>query len=325
MTSWSSAAIHLYIKHIRRPKAVFGSAKTTAASIEQYYLNPQSFAPPTTLGADITISRVDLTSWPLYRVSSFTSDTAQDPAQPPRRALLYLHGGAFFREIDPFHWKFIAQLARETKLDVLVAIYPLLPRPIATAEQVVQGLVDICRLSKQDVVSIAGDSAGGTLALATAQQLVAIAPDVAKKLTSVVLISPSLDCAFDHPEVIRLEAHDPWLAIEGLREVVAPKWRGDLSITDPRVSPLFGEIEGLPPVLLLAGTADLLCADARRLSAKFQKKGNEECAVGSVEVEGFTYVEFPDMIHVYPILPHWEGAQARVQITSFISKHLEEK
>lgn len=234
---------------------------------------------------------------------------------------MYVHGGAFYREIDAFHWKLIAQLARETGLDVLVPVYPLVPRPTATAEQVVQGVIDICCNPCYEVVCVAGDSAGGAIALATVQQMQRVAPETAHKLRSIVLISPVLNCAFDHPEALRLTSNDPWLALEGLR-TVAPMWAGDLPISDPRVSPLHGNITDLPPILLFAGTADLLCADARRLSAKFQGKSADEVVKGSAEVDGLTYVEHPDMIHVYPILPHWEGAEARKQIVAFITKNL---
>jgi acetyl esterase/lipase len=319
MASWSASAIRFYIQYIRRSKAIFGSAKAITEHIEETHLHPQNFSPPTNLGSDLAIKRIDIDSRPLYCLSS-TSNLSQ---QAPRRAILYLHGGSFYKEIDPLHWKLVAQLARETKLDVLVSIYPLLPRPTATAAQVVQGLVDLCRMSSHEVVCVAGDSAGGNLALATVQHLQKVAPDAARKLKALVLISPVLDAALNHPEAIRLAQHDPWLALEGLREVVAPKWAAGLPIKDYRVSPLHGKIDDLPPVLLLCGTADLLCADARRLSARFQGKSVDEIVEGSAEAKGFTYIEYPDMVHVYPILPIWEGGEARKQIVEFIKKNAE--
>jgi hypothetical protein len=72
----------------------------------------------------------------------------------------------------------------------------------------------------------------------------------------------------------------------------------------------------------MCGTQDMLCADARRLSAKYQGKDASECVPGSVDLENFTYVEASDMLHVYPLLPHWEGGEARKQIVEFISTSL---
>ena len=73
----------------------------------------------------------------------------------------------------------------------------------------------------------------------------------------------------------------------------------------------------------MCGTDDILCADAHRLSARMQGRDGSTGIARGVEVEGFTFVEQPDMIHVYPLLPHWEGQQARKMIMVFISKHLE--
>jgi acetyl esterase/lipase len=85
--------------------------------------------------------------------------------------MLYLHGGAFYREIDAAHWSFIFQAARETGLDVFVPIYPLLPRLGATASNVVSRLAELVHLlsQKQEIVNITGDSAGGCIALALTQ------------------------------------------------------------------------------------------------------------------------------------------------------------
>ncbi|KAJ4367740.1 hypothetical protein N0V86_009861 [Didymella sp. IMI 355093] len=320
MTSWSAAAIRFYISNIRRSKVTFSNAQATKTSIQNLYLHPQSFVPPTNLGQDVVVKRVDTNTWPLYCVSPKANEPKASQ-QEARQAIVYVHGGAFYREIDPMHWKLIAQLAHETGLDVLVPIYPLLPRPSATAEKVVQGVIDICCDCKHEVVCVAGDSAGGAITLASVQRMQNDAPQIAQKLRSVVLISPVLDCACAHSENTRLEVNDPWLGIEGIR-AVGKRWAGDLPLEDPRVSPLHGTITGLPPLLVFSGTADLLCADARRLSARFQGRSIDDVVEGSVEVAGLTYVEHPDMIHVYPILPHWEGGEARKQMVDFITKHL---
>jgi len=318
MPSFAARLVRWYIVWIRRAKVLFASADNTRNSIQTLYLRPQTFSPPQSLGQDIVIDRVDVNEWPLYRVSANAHSTGKET----RPAMLYVHGGAFFREIDLQHWKFVAQAARDTGLDVLVPIYPLIPRPTATAEKIAAGLVDICRLSEQRIVCVAGDSAGGHLALAAAQQMRERQPDLAAQLRCLVLISPVLDSALDHPEVVRLSRDDPWLAIDGLR-VLTPFLSGGLPIQHSAVSPLYGDIDHLPPILLLCGTSDMLCGDARRLSARFQGKDPKECIPGSVQLDNFTYVEQADMIHVYPLLPHSEGAEARELIMSFVRKNVE--
>ncbi|KAF9764335.1 hypothetical protein IL306_002822 [Fusarium sp. DS 682] len=318
MPSITASLVSLYIKWILQSKVLFDSADNTLKSLQDLYIRPQDFHPPTNLGSDIFIDRVDVHEWPLYRLSTQPPSSTKEP----RNALLYIHGGAFFREIHNQHWNFTAQVARETDLDVLIPIYPLLPRPGATAQKLTAGLIDICRLSKQPVVSIAGDSAGGMLALSTCQKLRDTQPELATQVRSLILISPVLDCALDHPEVVRLAETDPWLGLNGLRAII-PMLAGDLPPKHPIVSPLFGDIENLPPVLLLSGTHDMLCADARRLKSKFASRDIDEALPGGVEMDRFVYIEKEAMIHVWPALPHPEGAEGRKTIIHFINKHLE--
>ena len=280
--------------------------------IEALYIRPKSFSPPQDLGPDVSIERVDIADWPLYRIST----------SPGRPAMLYCHGGNFVNEVVSQHYKFAAQIARDTGLDVLVAIYPLVPRDTATFQLVVEDLCVIVTRRKQRIVSIAGDSVGGTLAMLTMQLF--ISTQCASGIKSLILISPLLDCTLSHPQAKALEAEDPWLGIDGLR-LAAEMFSGRLSLSDPEVSPLFGDIAGLPATLLLSGTRDLLCADARRLSARFRNhdtsENTEECIAGSVELEGFKYVEAEGKVHVWPLTATPEGAQARELIMEFLRTH----
>lgn len=294
---------------------MFDNADLLRQNMHELYVRPQSFLPPTRIGDDIDIDRIDVNAWPLYRVSSKKKQAS------PRSALVYTHGGAFYREIESYHWNLIMETVRETHLDVIVPIYPLLPRPTSGAAEVIPTLVEICRTVKQPVVGLMGDSAGGTIALATTQHMRNVAPELFARLAVLVLISPVLDLSLTNPEVFTLAKNDPWLGVEGLR-VCGALWAGNLPVTEPLVSPLFGDIEHLPPTMLLAGTSDMLCADARRLSGKFQGKGDDTCVAGCCDLERFKFVEAEGMIHVYPILPTSEGAEARHDIIAFVSKHI---
>ncbi|KAJ4136508.1 hypothetical protein NW768_004123 [Fusarium equiseti] len=288
--------------------------------IQNLDIRPKTFSPPENLGLDVNIERADVHDWPLYRIS--TSSATHGPA------LLYCHGGDFVDEVVSQHYRLAAQIARDTGLDVLIPIYPLVPRPTATFERVISGLCEIVKQTKQHIVSIAGDSAGGTLAMLTMQHLISTQPTVASRVKSLILISPLLDCTLSHPQTFELEAIDPWLGVDGLR-LAAEMFSEGLELSDPKVSPLFGNIADLPATLLMAGTRDLLCADARRLSARFrngQTGRAEDCIAGCFEMQGFKYVEGEGMIHVWPLTTatNGPGSEARTVIMEFVKAHIDD-
>ncbi|KAI2866089.1 hypothetical protein CBS147343_2201 [Aspergillus niger] len=284
MASFTAWLFRMFVTYIRRSRLVFGSAENMRNNMRELYLRPRNFNPPKNLEPGITIDRIDYGAWPLYRVSSAGNSVKKRPA------MMYIHGGAFYREINPQHWKLVAQAVRDTGLDAI------------------------------PIVSIVGDSAGGMYTLATMQQLLKQHPELARRVLCIVLISPILDLGLDHPEVVRRAKNDPWLGLDGLRQLL-PLLGPGLPAHDPIVSPLFGDIETLPPVMLLSGTYDMLVADAQRLSAKFQGKGTEICMPGSFKNDKFTFIEQPEMVHVYPLLPHPEGAEARETIIHFLKQH----
>ncbi|RBR23153.1 uncharacterized protein FIESC28_04148 [Fusarium coffeatum] len=190
--------------------------------IDSLFIRPRSFSPPEDLGPGVNIERVDIDEWPLYRIS--TSSATAGPA------LLYCQGGDFVNEIVPQHYKIAAQIARDTGLAVEIPIYPLVFRGKATFEWVVEGLCDIT--TQTNIVSIAGDSVGGTLAMLTMQSLIRKQPHVASRVKSLILISPLLDCTLNHPQTRKLEAIDPWLGVDGLR-LASEEFSGGLELSDP--------------------------------------------------------------------------------------------
>ena len=126
---------------------------------------------------------------------------------------------------------------------------------------------------------------------------------------SLVLISPWLDVTCADPAQDALEQLDPMLARPGLRE--QGRWyAGPLSTRDPRVSPLFGDLQDLPPMLVLAGTHDLLYADATRLANRVETQH------GKLKV-----LTFPEMLHVWPAMPIPEAKQAIAAIVKFLQRN----
>lgn len=277
---------------LRGSKRMFASADRTMEHATSHLLRPESFAPPASLDRRVDASVRHDGGWPVYTVTPRSRATS-------RRAV-YVHGGAWINEISPFHWRLIANLADATGTEFTVPIYPLVPRPEATAQTVVTRIADLAQSLVEEVgaadVVLLGDSAGGTIALSVAQLLRDRGVPAPR---DVVLVSPVIDMTFTDPEIYRIEPSDPWLDVPGPR-AAGERWRGDLDVRDPLVSPAFGALAGIGRIALFTGTCDITHADAMTLEAKATAEGHPidvHRAVG--------------MIHVYPLLPIPEGAAAR--------------
>lgn len=219
--------------------------------------------------------------------------------------VVYLHGGAYVSEMAAQHWSLVAQLAREAGATVVVPHYGLAPQHTATDAFAL--LDELLRSLDSGVpVHLAGDSAGGGLALALAQRWDA---STYPPLAGLSLVAPWLDLEMKNPGIDLVEPHDPWLTRPGLRPAAAA-WAGALPLDDPRVSPVNGPFDRLPPTLLLVGDRDITVPDCRLVRDRAA-----DSAAGALE-----YVEVPGAIHVYPLLPTPEGVEGRRRIVAHVRR-----
>lgn len=236
----------------------------------------------------------------------FLVHTVRPRGRRPRTTLLYLHGGGFVSPMDPVHVRYALRLAEQLDAEVVLPHYPLAPEH--TWRDSHEVLVDLLAglTATQDRVVVAGDSAGGGLALA----VVMGARDRGAALPShVVLHAPWVDLTTSTPDTRELDAVDPWLFLSKL-EAYAAWWAGDpADLGRPEVSPALGDLVGLPPTLVFCGTRDLLVPGCRLLADRAAAAGWP-----------LTYAEAPDLIHVFPILPALpEAARAWRQTREFLS------
>jgi acetyl esterase/lipase len=254
-------------------------------------VRPVPYGPPRGLrSVEIEVDVRSDTGWPVYRVLP--------RRRTPTRAAVYVHGGAWVNQIHPLHWRLVAGLAVRSGTAVTVPIYPL--APVGTAATVVPPVADLVaalvdRYGAGHVAAL-GDSAGGQIVLSAAMLL---RDRGLPPLHRTVLISPALDLTLANPEIDLVEPQDPWLARPGTRAAIE-LWRGDLSIKDPLVSPLFGELTGLGPLTVFSGTRDITSPDTRLLVGRARAAGVQ---VDHHEEEG--------LVHVHPLLPVPEGRRAR--------------
>jgi monoterpene epsilon-lactone hydrolase len=207
----------------------------------------------------------------------------------PELTLYYLHGGAFMAPVDHFQVLWVTRLAKELRARVVLPDYPLTPEHTvhASHEAVAD---DAATWAGQGPTVLVGDSAGGGYALAVAQTL---RDRGGPQATRLLLVSPWVDLSTStKDETEALDAVDRWLFIGKLR-AYAEWWAGSReALTRHEASPALASLEGLPPALMFCGTRDLLVPGCRLLHRRAQEAGWD-----------LTYVEEPDLIHVYPILP----------------------
>ena len=210
-------------------------------------------------------------------------------------SVTYLHGGGWVHGIAPQHWSLAARIAADCRVAVDVPLYPLLPT--GTAREAVDTVAELVRENQAELgpTVLAGDSAGGQIALSAALAL----RDAGTVLPATVLIAPALDLTWSNPRIPEVQPSDPWLGVPGGR-VITDRWAGGLDLLDPAVSPLAGDLRGLGPLVVYTGTRDILNPDAALLRDRAREAG--------VTV---AFHEEAGALHVDPLLPTRSGRTAR--------------
>lgn len=240
------------------------------------------------------------------------------------RRLLYIHGGAFFAGSPKSHRVITSKLSEISGCSVLSIDYRLMPEHSRMAG------VDDCREAYQwlldngpqgpkpaSTLFVAGDSAGGNLTLS----LLAWARDAGHRApNAAVAFSPVTDLRMQSPSIRDNLQSD--IMLKPLAHRIAKLPRAVLSISarllarhntkDPVVSPLLGDLSGLPAILVLASEQEILRDDGRRYVNKAVAAGTDA-----------TLICGQNMPHVWPIFyPHLPEARlAFDRIEAFFTQH----
>lgn len=204
--------------------------------------------------------------------------------------ILYLHGGAFLAGPISLHWQLLATIHQRTGSAAGMLLYrrpPQDPHPAALNDTLtaIQALHANGELTDGHWV-LAGDSAGGTLALAATQHL----RDNGGPLPAgLMLTAPMVDMELAHPDTVAAidaaghKRDDKfWWAFE--------LYANGLAFNEPTLSPINASVAGLPPVHLNVGTEDFFLHDVRRFRDALQ--------ANHVPV---TYIEQEHADHVYAL------------------------
>lgn len=205
---------------------------------------------------------------------------------PPDRTILYFHGGGYVAGSCRTHRRVTAALARHDTARIIALDYRLAPEhpyPAALDDAVAAVLAVLEQVEHPSALALAGDSAGGGLALAT---LLALRDRGAALPECAWLISPWTDLtrpAEDDPSC----PPDPVLTAASLARSAAA-YAGGHDRSDPLISPAYGDFRSLPPMLVQVGAREMLIDDALAVI--------RAAAVANVSA---TLQVLPDMTHSY--------------------------
>lgn len=227
------------------------------------------------------------------------------------KIIMYVHGGGYVSGSCNDHRGFVSKFAKTTGYTCLTYEYRLAPEhkfPAALDDSLSVYSYLLEQGFKPDNILIAGESAGGGLTLCI---LLALKEKGLPQPVAAVAISPwaDLSCSGESYKTkgkVSLAPTDSWF-------VFSKHYVGDSDPHNPLISPVFGELSGLAPILINSGTADELYDDGRLFAEKAKHAGVD-----------ITFVSGENMIHCYPLLAPMfrEATEAMEEIKVFISKWL---
>jgi acetyl esterase/lipase len=257
-------------------------------------------APP----ADITITEVTLGGIRTERLAAPGADTSA--------TFLYIHGGGWVGGSPATHRPLTWRLARQIGIPVHAIDYRLAPEhpyPAGLDDCVAAYRALLDSGLKASSIVVGGDSAGGNLTLALALRL----KDEGVPLpAALVCLSPATDMTSSGASVTRNAKADTFFIPEIMATVASLYFPGHDPKT-PYLSPLFGDMAGLPPTLFQAGDTEMLVDDSRRATEKMKAAG--------VDV---TLDVWPKVWHVWQVMADQlpEGEAAIKKIVAFVKHHL---
>ncbi|MCM1567946.1 MAG: alpha/beta hydrolase [Roseburia sp.] len=231
-------------------------------------------------------------------------------AHMKKQIILHCHGGGYSTGSSLYARTLTTKLAMSTGLEVLCFDYRLAPEnPYPAALEDALKIWDYLMLlgyGARDVI-LTGDSAGGNLALALTLRLKAAGRLLPRGM---VLMSPWTDLTSSGESFTRKAEVDPVLNEAYIQRMIVAYGEGK-TLSDPYISPLFGDFTGFPPTYIQAGENEILLSDSQRLYTAMQDAG----VYVKLEV-------FPGMWHVFQMSPFKTAYEAMDKNADFILSEL---
>ena len=234
------------------------------------------------------------------------------PGSDASRVLVFFHGGGYCSGSILSHRRLVTEAGRAAGIRTLAVGYRLAPEhpfPAAYEDAMTSWRFLLGQGYSPENIVVGGDSAGGGLTLALITRL----RDAGEALPACAwLISPWTDLTLSGETLATKDTIDPLIHKGYLNELADAYVPAGIGRADPRVSPLYAHLKGLPPLLIQVGSAETLLADATRLAA----------AAGVADV-AVTLEIWPHMIHAWQL---WNahlkpGREALSNAGTFMRRH----
>lgn len=224
----------------------------------------------------------------------------------PNQVILYCHGGGYTSGNLGYSRPLASKLCHTSGWETLCFEYRLAPEhpyPAAVEDAVrVWDYLMYQGYGARDI-TVAGDSAGGNLALVLLYRLKAEGRQLPKRL---VLLSPWTDMTASGESYTQRTELDPTITMEYIR-AVRTAYAGGADLKNPMLSPLFGDFKGFPPTLIQVGSNELLYSDAEQLRDRMRAAG----VLCQME-------EWKEMWHVFQMMPIKKADEAMEHIGRFL-------
>jgi acetyl esterase/lipase len=245
------------------------------------------------------------------QVAGMRAEWLVPPAADRTRTILYVHGGGYVSGSCNDHRGIVAKLAQRIGMATLLYEYRLAPEhpfPAALDDSVEVYRWLLSSGFRADSILIAGESAGGGLALAV---LLALKERGLPQPCAAVAISPwtDLTCSsqsYKSKNNVSVAPINSWF-------VFGKHYTRQHPASLPLISPLFGDLTGLPPLLINSGTDDELFDDGEKFHLKAKAAGVDS-----------TFRAGEGMVHCYPLLAPMfrEATEAMDEIAGFVKRRL---
>ncbi|MBT4729447.1 MAG: alpha/beta hydrolase [Bacteroidetes bacterium] len=238
-------------------------------------------------------------------VNGFKVLTFQSPSATNKH-IVFFHGGAYVAEAMKGHRILIEKLALIYHFKVSFIDYPLAPENDATLclQMIQQAYIELIAANLNDEFYLLGDSAGGGLALSLLQLLRDNNRTIRPKKT--VLLSPWLDISMSNPEILNFVDKDVLLSLSGLNEC-AKLYAREMDLKNPKVSPIYGNLENLSEIKVFVSTHELFYPDCSLLKSK----------IDSVQGSTIDLSFKKEMIHDWLVLPIPESDETIQEVADF--------